>query len=302
MKFNDQDSIKIGFNVEPMVLEMDSLMASRSNPPRVETSKKFLQISKSVKEIGLVEPVVVHQIKGTQDQFLILDGHLRILALKQLGVSKVECILATDDEAFTYNKHINRLSSVQEHLMILKAIENGVSEHRIAEALGVHVESIRRRRDLLRGICPEAVHVLKHHKLPVDTARILRKFRPVRQTEVAKLMVAANNSSVAYVKALYAATNPSQLRNPVKKRVKGLTDEERRSMELEMANIEREVKNVESSYGANMLRLVVANGYVARLLANDAISSYLKRNHVGLLDQLLLLQDNIDSELGVDPG
>lgn len=40
---------------------------------------------------------------------------------------------------------------------------------------------------------------------------------------------------------------------------------------------------------------------VGRLLANEAISSYLKRNHIGLLDQLLMLQDNIDSELGVAP-
>jgi hypothetical protein len=33
--------------------------------------------------------------------------------------------LARDDEAFTYNKRVNRLSIVQEHFMILRAIDRG---------------------------------------------------------------------------------------------------------------------------------------------------------------------------------
>jgi len=31
-------------------------------------------------------------------------------------------LISTDDEAFTYNKRISRLSAVQEHRMIAKAI------------------------------------------------------------------------------------------------------------------------------------------------------------------------------------
>ena len=61
---------------------------------------------------------------------LILDGHLRILALKDLNVDGVVCLLSTDDEAFTYNKRVNRLATVQEHKMILKAIETGCALRR----------------------------------------------------------------------------------------------------------------------------------------------------------------------------
>jgi hypothetical protein len=35
--------------------------------------------------------------------------------------------VSTDDEAFTYNKRISRIAPIQEHRMILKAIERGVS-------------------------------------------------------------------------------------------------------------------------------------------------------------------------------
>jgi hypothetical protein len=73
----------------------------------------------------------------------------------------VFCLIATDDEAFTYNKRINRLAPIQEHFMIVRAIERGVSEQRIARALGVNVPRIRQKRALLHGICREVVELLK---------------------------------------------------------------------------------------------------------------------------------------------
>lgn len=54
-------------------------------------------------------------------------------------------MISTDDEAFTYNNRVNSIAIIQEHKMILKAIENGVSEERIAKSLNVDVASIRRR-------------------------------------------------------------------------------------------------------------------------------------------------------------
>ena len=50
------------------------------------------------------------------------------MALKELGRECVSCLVSRDDEAYTYNKYINRLSAIQEHCMILKALQAGVSE------------------------------------------------------------------------------------------------------------------------------------------------------------------------------
>jgi ParB-like chromosome segregation protein Spo0J len=64
-------------------------------------------------------------VRGARDtnSYLLLDGHLRIEVLRDLGQTEVECLVSTDDEAFTYNKRISRLSPVQEQRMIAKAIE-----------------------------------------------------------------------------------------------------------------------------------------------------------------------------------
>ena len=69
------------------------------------------------------------------NSYLLLDGHLRIEVLRDLGETEVECLVSTDDEAFTYNKRISRLSPVQEQRMIAKAIERNVPRDKIARAL-----------------------------------------------------------------------------------------------------------------------------------------------------------------------
>ncbi len=92
----------------------------------------------------------------TPGVYLLLDGHLRVEVLKDMGKTEVECLVSTDDEAFTYNKRVSRLAAVQERNMILKAIERGVSQDKIARALDINVQSVQRKVRMLDGICDEA--------------------------------------------------------------------------------------------------------------------------------------------------
>jgi hypothetical protein len=78
------------------------------------------------------------------------------LAVKTLGHATAKCLFALDDEGFTYNHKVNRLSAIPEDFMILRAIMNGVSEERIAPSLNVDVSTIRQKCVLLDGICQEA--------------------------------------------------------------------------------------------------------------------------------------------------
>src|SRR3546814_11405922 len=88
--------------------------------------------------------------------WFLLDGHLRLEALKELDISEVECLLAADDDTYTYNKRVNRIPPIQEHRMIARAMDRGVSSADIATALNLQVESVLRRFRLLEGISPEA--------------------------------------------------------------------------------------------------------------------------------------------------
>jgi ParB-like chromosome segregation protein Spo0J len=129
---------------------------------------------------------------------MILDGHVRHAILQELGVETAKCLIATDDEGFTYNHKVNRMSPIQEHFMILRAIKNGLSESRIARALNLDIAHIRQKRDLLQGICPEAVQLLKDRPATAQVFREMRKVKPMRQIEIAEVMCLSNNFTVGY--------------------------------------------------------------------------------------------------------
>ena len=190
-----------GFEANLRTIQIDAILPVKQLPATVPKSQKYGQIAASIREVGLIEPPVVARAAGQEGSFILLDGHVRLHVLKEMGETTVTCLVATDDESFTYNKRISRLATIQEHKMILRAVERGVSEARIAAALNVNIALIRQKRTLLNGICPEAAELLKARHCPINSFRSLRKMKPLRQIQAAELMIAANNYTVPYVEA-----------------------------------------------------------------------------------------------------
>jgi hypothetical protein len=91
-------------------------------------------------------------------------------------------------------------------------------------------------------------------------------------------MLAANNFSEAYARALLAATAQDQLVNAQAKRISGVSFERMARTEREMANLQRDLKMVEDSDGEDVLNLVVPHGYLAKLLNNPNVARYLERH------------------------
>jgi ParB family chromosome partitioning protein len=153
--------VRMAFEQLGVTLALADIKPLREVSRQVRRSPKYAQIAASIREVGLVElPIVVRDF-GELGKYLLLDGHLRIAVLLDMGVEEVVCLVSTDDEAFTYNRRVNRIAIVQEHKMMLKAIERGVSAERLARALNVNVAEIRRKRRLLDNVCPEAAELLK---------------------------------------------------------------------------------------------------------------------------------------------
>jgi len=285
--------VTMAFEPNSIRIKLLDILPVKQLPPTVKKTKKYRQIVASVREIGIIESPIVARQPKKPSQFLLLDGHLRIEVLKDLGIDEVTCLVATDDEAFTYNKRINRLATIQEHKMILKAIERGVPEDRIAKALDINISSIRQKRKLLDGICHEVVELLKNTHCPVSTFQSLRKMKSMRQVEVVELMIAMNNFSVTYSRALLAATPQNQLVDAGKpKNFKGVSPEQIEKMEIEMANLQREMKLIEDSYGPDHLNLVLARGYLVSILSNTKVERYLNNNHDEILGEFRKISDS----------
>ena len=130
----------------------------------LKASQKYKRILSSVEEVGIIEPLVVCPQNGDRGDgaaYHLLDGHLRYEVLKELRREDTICLISTDDEMYTYNRHVNRLSIIQEHMMIMKALKEGVDEQRLAKALSLDLNALREKQAVIKGICEEAVDLLK---------------------------------------------------------------------------------------------------------------------------------------------
>ena len=77
------------------------------------------------------------------------------------------------------------------------------------------------------------------------------------------------------------STPQAQLLEPERpKKIGGLSAEQMARMEQEMSLVQSRFRAIESSYNTDVLSLVVARGYVAKLMSNKAVASYLRRKTI----------------------
>ena len=291
----------LGFDLETYQIPLDTLMPSKRIPDGVMSTRKYKQIVSSIHEIGLIEPLSVIQHDPAKSEFVLLDGHLRVLALKDLGIHEAPCLIAKDDETYTYNHRINRLSTIQEHYMIRRAIDRGVSKERLARAFGVNLSSINRRINLLEGICPDAIARLQDKQFTPDVTRVLRNMKAARQVEAVELMIASNTITVAHADALLKATPPEQRTDfkPAEKDNKKAPIEQIVMLEKEMSQVQTQYKDAEQNYGSDLLNLVVAKGYLTKLVGNEAVKSFIFRHEPEILEQFELVVNTVSMEEAV---
>lgn len=266
----------LGFIPEPITVAFEKLLPTRRLPSGLAAAKRFERMKSSIVAVGLIEPLTIGPVDRVLGTHMLFDGHLRVHAMRELGMSDALCLVAKDDETYTYNNRINRLSTIQEHLMLKRAVQRGVSIERLAEALSVNPSHIQKRVNLLDGICAEAALLLKDQQFPPGIGAVIRKMKPTRQIECVELMVAAHNLSVSYANALLMATPAPLLVSEQKaKRMVGITAEQVAKMEKEMGNVHGQFKSIEQSYGQDVLNLVLAKGYLTKLLENEAVFKFL---------------------------
>src|SRR5512138_2515119 len=252
--------VDVGFSLDCVLLPAQSILPSRKIGEALHLSRKVKQIRSSIEEIGLIEPLsVTREIKRT-GKHMLLDGHIRFHVLAGMGVTEMPCLLAKDDEGYTYNNRVNRLSTIQEHMMIRRAIDRGVSPDRLAKALNVDITHVNKKAKLLDGICLESQELLKDRVFSVELSRFLRQMKPTRQVECVELMLAANNLTASYAEAMLLATPADQLVDGRKtpRGSAGVTQEQMAKMERELASVQSKYRSVEQSYGQDVLHLVVA--------------------------------------------
>ncbi len=288
--------VHLAFLLDTVTLPIVNLVPTKPVTDERRATDIYKKMSASVTAEGLSEAPVVAR-DGRSSRYFILDGHVRIDVLKQVGKTEVECIIATDDESYTYNTGVNHIAPIQANRMILKAIANGVPEDRIAKALHLAASTVERNHSMLQGICPEAVDLLKDKHVAASAFEMLKRVKPMRQIEMAELMNASKIYSGTYARALYVATPENELVEFAKKRRRdALSADDVAKIEHEQRSLERDYVLLTESFGENKMELTLACQYLKKLFASGKVVRYLTAHHTDEYAALLKIVESTSVE------
>jgi ParB-like chromosome segregation protein Spo0J len=271
---------KIAFEKEIVSIPLANLLPVRVVENVDKAVKRFSCIMSSIQEVGVIEPLAVFPNKAKKETYFIVDGNLRYHALQKIGVNEAQCIIADQNDSFTYNARICRMSPIQEHRMVAKAVKSGVPLKRLAATLNLTERHVQDTLNLLRGLHPGAVELLESRHMSHKAIKVFKRVKGPRQVEMAEMMVSSNDFSAPYAEAILEATSEDMLVEArAVRKMKSISKEEEARLREEMRNLETDFKSVEESYGDNFLKLTTARGYLKSLLSNAKVIRWLTQRH-----------------------
>lgn len=277
--------IKQCFNNHFHLYPITFLLPSRTIPVNVRSSNKYKQILTSIAEIGLIEPIMIFITENGEHK--ILDGHLRIEALKDLEITHAHCLISPVEDTYSYNKRVNHLTILQEQRMLQKAVESGVSVEKLCAVLGLSQGIINTRLRISEGISKEALALLADKNVSQNVFDVLRKIKLHKQMDFVSTMVTLNNFTKKFaLSMLHALPAEHLVRKPDnppedKDMIKTLA-----RLEKEMAALQVETQDIQNEFAENNLNLMVVRSYIAKLLSKNEIIHWLYDNKSEYLDVL----------------
>ncbi len=121
------------------LLNVSQVHASRFQPRLNFPESKIQELAKSIKEKGVIQPIIVRALDN--DNFELIAGERRLRALKRLGLAEVPAIVRRVPDADVLEMSLIENIQRQE----LNAIEEGKAYRRLMQEFGLNQESIAER-------------------------------------------------------------------------------------------------------------------------------------------------------------
>ena len=79
------------------IIAIDKLRAFENHPYRVQDNEEMEALVESIKEHGIVSPVIVRPLENTIDEYEIISGHRRVMASRKAGITEVPALVVSLD-------------------------------------------------------------------------------------------------------------------------------------------------------------------------------------------------------------
>lgn len=142
-------------------LPIDSVRPNPRQPRQVFEEEPLAELVFSIREIGLLQPVVVREV---EDGYELIAGERRLRASREAGLEAIPAIIrATDDEDLLRDALLENL-----HRANLNALEEAAAYQQLLSDFGCTQDELARRIGRSR---PQVSNTLRLLKLPPDVQR-----------------------------------------------------------------------------------------------------------------------------------
>ena len=79
------------------IISIDKLHPFENHPYKVQDNEEMEVLAESIKEHGIVSPVIVRPLENTIDEYEIISGHRRVMASRKAGITEVPALIVSLD-------------------------------------------------------------------------------------------------------------------------------------------------------------------------------------------------------------
>lgn len=183
------DSPKPGPSVHAGMVRVDRLDPHPDNPRKSFDAQKLAELEASVRQTGVIEPLIVRTHPKKPGRSQIICGERRWRAAKAAGVETVPCVFRDDldDSAIlefmlienTQRADVDELEEAESFQKLLD-LNSAYDTARIALKVGMSVRHVQARLELLRLI-PPAKEALRAHRITAAHGQLLCRLTPENQ-------------------------------------------------------------------------------------------------------------------------
>jgi len=164
------------------MLKTEQVHASRFQPRTNFSPEKIQELAQSIKEKGVIQPILVRAVEN--DQYELIAGERRLRAVKHLGIAEIPAIIRRVPDADLLE--ISIIENIQREE--LNALEEAKAYHRLLQEFGYTQEHIATR-------------------VGKDKSSVSNLLRILNLPEVIQEYISKNLISLGHAKALLSLTD-----------------------------------------------------------------------------------------------
>jgi len=167
---------EIQIETQPMLVDLEKIITNKGQPRKIFKEKDLLELSESIKENGVIQPIIVHEKDG---MFEIVAGERRYRASRLAGLSKIPVIVkrATKKDILVMSiiENVQRsdLNCVEEALAYFQLMnEFELTQEEVAKKIGKERSTIANFLRILK-LPKDVIVSLQKELLSFGHAKIL---------------------------------------------------------------------------------------------------------------------------------